>query len=141
MLIGGFALGATHGLRLFPRRVSAGPGAHCAGAIAQAEEHGLLGENILGSGFSFHIKIKEGAGAFVCGEETALIASIEGQRGMPRPRRRSPPLPGLWGKPTVINNVETLANVPPIMRHGADWFAHTAPRKARAPRCLPWSAR
>ena len=78
-------------------------------AIAQAEEYGLLGGNILGSGFDFHIKIKEGAGAFVCGEETALIASIEGHRGMPRPRPPFPAVSGLWGKPTIINNVETLA--------------------------------
>ena len=78
-------------------------------APAQAEQYGLLGEKILGSGLSFHIKIKEGAGAFVRGEETALIASIEGRRGMPRPRPPFPAISGLWGKPTIINNVETLA--------------------------------
>ena len=92
-------------------------------AISQAEELGLLGENILGSGFSFEIKIKEGAGAFVCGEETALIASIEGRRGMPRPRPPFPAQSGLWGKPTNINNVETYANVPPIIINGADWYS------------------
>ena len=91
-------------------------------AINQAEEYGLLGDNILGSGFNFHIKIKEGAGAFVCGEETALIASIEGYRGMPRPRPPYPAVAGLWGKPTIINNVESLACVALIMRNGAEWF-------------------
>lgn len=91
-------------------------------AIAQAEEYGLLGDNILNSGINFKINIKEGAGAFVCGEETALLASIEGERGMPRPRPPFPAVKGLWGKPTCINNVETLANIPLILRHGADWY-------------------
>jgi len=92
-------------------------------AIAQAEEYGLIGQNILNSGTNFKINIKEGAGAFVCGEETALLASIEGERGMPRPRPPFPAVKGLWGKPTCINNVETLANVPLILRHGADWYS------------------
>lgn len=92
-------------------------------AIAQAEEYGLIGENILDSGFNFKINIKEGAGAFVCGEETALLASIEGERGMPRPRPPFPAVKGLWGKPTCINNVETLANIPLILRHGSGWFS------------------
>jgi NADH:ubiquinone oxidoreductase subunit F (NADH-binding)/Pyruvate/2-oxoacid:ferredoxin oxidoreductase delta subunit/(2Fe-2S) ferredoxin len=92
-------------------------------ALTQAEELGLLGENILGSKFSLNIKIKMGAGAFVCGEETALIHSIEGKRGMPRPRPPFPTTSGLFGKPTVINNVETLANVPSIMEHGDEWFS------------------
>ncbi|MFW6189847.1 MAG: NADH-quinone oxidoreductase subunit NuoF [Planctomycetota bacterium] len=92
-------------------------------AIEQAEERGLLGENVLDSDFSFHLRIKEGAGAFVCGEETALLASIEGERGMPRSRPPFPAQQGLHGKPTNINNVETLANVPVIMNRGADWFA------------------
>ena len=87
-------------------------------AIEQAEEYGLLGENILGYGFNFKIKIKEGAGAFVCGEETALMASIEGKRGMPRPRPPFPAQSGLFGKPTTINNVETLANIPLIVKEG-----------------------
>ena len=85
-------------------------------------ELGLLGEHILGSDFSFDIKIKEGAGAFVCGEETALIASIDGRRGMPRTRPPFPAVSGLWDKPTIINNVETLATLPNIIRHGADWY-------------------
>ena len=92
-------------------------------AIDSARERGFLGENILGSDFSFDIDIKEGAGAFVCGEETALIASIEGQRGMPRLRPPYPAAKGLWGKPTIINNVETYANVPWIIRNGAERFA------------------
>ena len=87
-------------------------------AIQQAREFGLLGENILGSGFSFDLEVRMGAGAFVCGEETALIASIEGKRGEPRPRPPFPAVTGLWGKPTNINNVETYANVPQIILQG-----------------------
>ena len=93
-------------------------------AIAQAEEMHFLGENIMNTGFNFTIHIKEGAGAFVCGEETALIASIEGERGMPRPKPPFPANKGLFGMPTLINNVETLANIPPIILKGADWFAN-----------------
>jgi len=91
-------------------------------ALQEARDWGLLGENILGSSFSLNIRIKEGAGAFVCGEETALLASIEGQRGMPRPRPPFPAVSGLWGKPTVINNVETLALVPFIIKEGVQSF-------------------
>lgn len=92
-------------------------------AIADAEERHFLGKNIMGSDFSLDIHIKEGAGAFVCGEETALIASIEGERGMPRPKPPFPANKGLFGRPTLINNVETLANVPVILLRGADWFS------------------
>ena len=92
-------------------------------AIADAEAKNFLGKNIMGSDFSFDLHIKEGAGAFVCGEETALIASIEGERGMPRPKPPFPANKGLFGRPTLINNVETLANIPVIMLNGADWFA------------------
>ena len=91
--------------------------------IKQARALGLLGENILGSGFSFDLEVRMGAGAFVCGEETALMASIEGERGQPRPRPPFPAVKGLWGKPTNINNVETYANVPQIILRGAEWFA------------------
>ena len=91
-------------------------------AIKEAEERGYLGKNIMGSDFNFEIHIKEGAGAFVCGEETALIASIEGERGMPRPKPPFPANKGLFGRPTLINNVETLANVSTIILKGADWF-------------------
>lgn len=100
-------------------------------AIAQAEEMGLLGDNIMGTNFSFHLHLKEGAGAFVCGEETALMASIEGRRGMPRPRPPFPAQHGLWGKPTNINNVETWANVPRIILNGADWFASMGTEKSK----------
>lgn len=91
-------------------------------ALDQAREYGLLGDKILGSDFSFDIEIRLGAGAFVCGEETALLQSIEGNRGMPIPRPPFPAIKGLWGKPTVINNVETWANIPVILSKGADWF-------------------
>ncbi len=100
-------------------------------AIAQARAAGFLGENILGSGFSFDIKVKEGAGAFVCGEETALLASIEGKRGMPRPRPPFPAQKGLWGLPTNINNVETYANVPWILLNGGAAFASVGTEKSR----------
>ena len=100
-------------------------------AIAQAEEAGLLGQNILGTNFSFTLHIKEGAGAFVCGEETALMASIEGRRGMPRPRPPFPAVKGLWEKPSNINNVETWANVAQIMFHGPEWYANYGYEKSR----------
>jgi NADH:ubiquinone oxidoreductase subunit F (NADH-binding)/(2Fe-2S) ferredoxin/ferredoxin len=100
-------------------------------ALKQAEEKGFLGDNILGSGFSFHIHVKEGAGAFVCGEETALLASIEGKRGMPRSRPPFPAHSGLWGKPTTINNVKSLATVPVIIARGADWYASTGTEKSK----------
>jgi NADH-quinone oxidoreductase subunit F len=92
-------------------------------AIGQAEAYGLIGSNIMGTGFGFQLHIKEGAGAFVCGEETALIASIEGRRGEPRPRPPFPAVAGLWGMPTNINNVKSYAVVPRIISHGAEWFA------------------
>ena len=100
-------------------------------AIAQAEEAGLLGEKILGTDFNFTIHIKEGAGAFVCGEETALMASIEGRRGMPRPRPPFPAVKGLWEKPSNINNVETFANVPYIFRVGAEEYAKLGTEKSK----------
>ena len=100
-------------------------------AIKQAREYGLLGKDILGSGFDFDIEIRLGAGAFVCGEETALLASIEGERGMPRPRPPFPAVKGLWQKPTVINNVETLANIPVIITRGADWYAKIGTEKSK----------
>ena len=100
-------------------------------AIAQAEEAGLLGEKILGTDFSFTLHIKEGAGAFVCGEETALMASIEGRRGMPRPRPPFPAVKGLWEKPSNINNVETFANVPYIFRVGAEEYAKLGTEKSK----------
>ncbi|MBP7275070.1 MAG: NADH-quinone oxidoreductase subunit NuoF [Kiritimatiellae bacterium] len=122
MTIAGFTVGASQGFIYiraeYPLAIQ-----RLEVAIAQAREMGLLGENILGSGFSFDIEIRLGAGAFVCGEETALITSIEGNRGMPVPRPPFPAIRGLWGKPTVINNVETWANIPVILLKGGDWFA------------------
>ena len=100
-------------------------------AIAQAKEYGLLGENIFDSGFSFDLDIRLGAGAFVCGEETALMNSIEGKRGEPRPRPPFPANKGLFGKPTLLNNVETYANIPMIINKGADWFASIGTEKSK----------
>ena len=99
-------------------------------AMAQARDYGLLGKDILGSGFDFDIEIRLGAGAFVCGEETALLRSIEGQRGMPTPKPPFPAVEGLWKKPTVINNVETWANVPVILLKGGDWFSSIGTEKS-----------
>ena len=100
-------------------------------ALKQAEEEGFLGEKILGSNFSFKVHVKEGAGAFVCGEETALMASIEGKRGMPRSRPPFPAQSGLWGKPTNINNVKTLATLPIIIAQGADWYSQIGTEKSK----------
>ena len=100
-------------------------------AIEQAREMGLLGKNIFGTDFSFDIHIRLGAGAFVCGEETALLTSIEGNRGEPRPRPPFPAVKGLWGKPTIINNVETYANIPQIILNGADWFTSMGTEKSK----------
>ena len=122
MLIGAYAIGATGGYIYIRAEYPLAIG-RLNVALKQLEEDGLIGEDILGSGFSFHLKIKQGAGAFVCGEETALMASIEGKRGMPRPRPPFPAQAGLWGKPTNINNVETWANVSAIMANSGEWFA------------------
>ena len=100
-------------------------------AIDQAREYGLLGKNIFDTGFNFDLEIKLGAGAFVCGEETALMTSIEGNRGEPRPRPPFPAVKGLFGKPTILNNVETYANIPPIILKGADWFASMGTEKSK----------
>ena len=100
-------------------------------AIAQAKEYGLLGENIMGTGFSFDLDLRLGAGAFVCGEETALMNSIEGMRGEPRPRPPFPAVKGLFGKPTLLNNVETYANITQIINNGAEWFASMGTEKSK----------
>ncbi len=122
MIIGAYAMGAERGYVYvrteYPLAIE-----HLGIALEQARERGLLGSDILGSGFDFDVEIARGAGAFVCGEETALMASIEGRRGMPRPRPPYPAQSGLWGKPTNINNVETWASVPIIIRQGADEYA------------------
>ncbi|MCS7242810.1 NADH-quinone oxidoreductase subunit NuoF [Candidatus Caldatribacterium sp.] len=121
MAIAGYAVGANEGYIYvraeYPQSIK-----HLEMAIAQAKERGLLGERILGTSFSFEVKIRKGAGAYVCGEETALLESIEGKRGEPRVKPPYPPQKGLWGRPTVINNVETLANIPPIILYGPEWF-------------------
>ena len=121
MAIAGYAIGASEGY-FYIRAEYPTAVARIRSMIAQAEEMGLLGDNILGTGFSFHAHLRLGAGAFVCGEETALLNSIMGLRGMPRPRPPFPAVEGLWGKPTVINNVETLATVPYIFREGIENF-------------------
>ena len=121
MVIGAYAIGASQGF-VYCRAEYPIAIRHLGIALVQAEALGLLGDDILGSGFDFHLKVKEGAGAFVCGEETALIASIEGRRGMPRRRPPFPAVSGLWGKPTNINNVETWANVAPIIDRGVEWY-------------------
>ncbi|GAK61678.1 NADH-quinone oxidoreductase subunit F [Candidatus Vecturithrix granuli] len=128
MIIGGYAIGATEGY-VYCRAEYPIALKRLAKAIAQAEARGYLGKNILGSDHAFHLTIKQGAGAFVCGEETALLASIEGRRGMPRPRPPFPAQKGLWGKPTTINNVETLANIRHIFEKGAEWFASIGTEK------------
>ncbi len=122
MLIGAYAVGAQHGY-IYVRDEYPIAVRHLQIAIEQARELGLLGESILGTDFSFELQMSRGAGAFVCGEETALLHSIESKRGMPRQRPPFPAQSGLWGKPTNINNVETWANVPLIVNKGADWFA------------------
>jgi len=122
MIIAGYAIGAHEGFFYiraeYPLAVE-----RIEKAIRQARKYGLIGKDILGSGFDFNVEVRLGAGAFVCGEETALIASIEGKRGTPRPRPPFPAVAGLWQKPTCINNVETLANVPRIILKGAEWFS------------------
>ncbi|MCE5198189.1 MAG: NADH-ubiquinone oxidoreductase-F iron-sulfur binding region domain-containing protein [Armatimonadota bacterium] len=130
MTIGGYAIGATQGYVYvraeYPLAIK-----RLRYAIDEARKRGLLGKSIFGTNFNFDIDIRLGAGAFVCGEETALIASIEGRRGMPRPRPPYPAQSGLWGYPTLINNVETWANVPAIFLNGADWFAGIGTEKSK----------
>lgn len=130
MAIAGYAIGAHHGyvyIRAeYPIAVE-----RLKIAIAQAEEYGMLGDNIFNTGFKFNIEIRLGAGAFVCGEETALIASIEGKRGMPSVKPPFPAVKGVWGKPTIINNVETFANIPTIINNGAEWFASIGTEKSK----------
>ena len=130
MMIGGYAIGAKQGFVYiraeYPLAIK-----RLEKAIAAAREHGFLGTDIFGTGWDFDIEIRLGAGAFVCGEETALIASIEGSRGMPSPRPPYPAVRGLWDKPTVINNVETLANVPVVILDGPEWFASIGTEKSK----------
>ena len=122
MTIAGYTIGSNQGY-IYVRAEYPIAVERCKIAIAQAKEYGLLGKNILGTGFDFDIDIRLGAGAFVCGEETALMTSIEGKRGEPHPRPPFPAVKGLFGKPTILNNVETYANIPQIILKGAEWFA------------------
>lgn len=138
LIIAGYAIGADEGFvyvraeyPLAVKRIRV--------ALEQARARGFLGKNILGSGFDFEVQMKEGAGAFVCGEETALIASIESRRGMPRPRPPYPVQSGLEGRPTTINNVKTLASVPVIIERGADWFAGIGSEKSKGTTVLALS--
>ena len=130
MAIAGYAIGATQGY-IYVRAEYPIAVKRLQIAIDQARDYGLLGKNIFGSGFDFDLDIRLGAGAFVCGEETALMISIEGKRGEPRPRPPYPALKGLFGKPTILNNVETYANVAQIILHGADWFASMGTERSK----------
>jgi NADH-quinone oxidoreductase subunit F len=140
MIIGGYAIGANYGyvyIRAeYPLAIQ-----RLKIAIADARKKGYLGKNIFKSEFDFDIKIKEGAGAFICGEETALIASIEGKRGMPRAKPPFPAHKGLWGKPTVINNVETLSNLPAIITQGAKWFSSIGTEKSKGTKVFALTGR
>ncbi|MBI9107040.1 MAG: FAD-dependent oxidoreductase [Spirochaetales bacterium] len=124
MLIGAYAIGADEGY-IYCRAEYPLALKRLETAIAKCEEYGLIGDNILGSGFNFKLQISRGSGAFVCGEETALMNSIEGKRGEPRPRPPFPAVKGLWGKPSVLNNVETFANIPLILFNGHEWYRTT----------------
>ncbi|MDL1976002.1 MAG: NADH-quinone oxidoreductase subunit NuoF [Deltaproteobacteria bacterium] len=130
MIIGAFAIGAHQGFMYvreeYPIAIN-----HLSTAIEQAEEYGLLGMDILGTGFDFGIRINKGAGAFVCGEETALMISIEGRSGTPRSRPPYPAFEGLFGRPTVLNNVETFGNIPKIIKNGADWYSEIGTARSK----------
>ncbi len=130
MAIGAYAVGASQGY-IYVRAEYPLAVKNLRTAIRQAERLGVLGHDIAGTRFSFRVEVRLGAGAFVCGEETALIASVEGKRGAPRPRPPYPAASGLWGKPTLINNVETFANVAPIIRRGGDWLAGIGTAKSK----------
>ena len=140
MAIAGSAVGATKGF-IYVRAEYPLAVKRLRTAIAQAERLGVLGHNIFNTTFSFNVKVRLGAGAFVCGEETALIASIEGRRGIPRPRPPFPAERGLWGHPTLINNVETFANIPPIIRKGGNWFASIGTEKSKGTKVFALAGR
>ena len=129
MTIAGYAIGAHEGY-IYIRGEYPHAFQLIQHAISQAESHGMLGDNIFGTDFNFHIHPHAGAGAYICGEETALIESLEGKRGMPRPRPPYPTTYGLFGKPTLVNNVETLANIPPILRNGGKWYREVGSPKS-----------
>ncbi len=139
MAIAGYAIGASQGY-IYVRAEYPIAVKRLGIALAQAREYGMLGKDIFGTGFDFDIELRLGSGAFVCGEETALIASIEGKRGEPRPRPPFPAVKGLSGRPTILNNVETYANIPQIIVKGPNGH-RWATRRARAPRCSRWAGR
>jgi NADH:ubiquinone oxidoreductase subunit F (NADH-binding) len=130
MAVAGYAIGAKQGYAYiraeYPLAVQ-----RFEHALKQAREYGLLGQGIMGAKFDFDIEVRMGSGAFVCGEETALMTSIEGNRGEPRPRPPFPAVKGLWDKPSCLNNVETFANIAPIIMKGADWFASFGTAKSK----------
>jgi NADH-quinone oxidoreductase subunit F len=130
MLLGAYAMGSEYGY-IYVREEYPIAVDHLKLAIEQAHALGLLGENILGTGFNFELSLRLGAGAFVCGEETALMMSIEGKRGSPRPRPPFPAIQGLWKRPTILNNVETLANIPQIILNGGKWYAGVGSQRSR----------
>ncbi|PYG84252.1 NAD(P)-dependent iron-only hydrogenase diaphorase component flavoprotein [Ruminiclostridium sufflavum DSM 19573] len=130
MAIAGFAIGSSQGF-IYVRAEYPIAVKRLQIAIEQAKEYGLLGDNILGTGFKFDLELRLGAGAFVCGEETALMTSIEGHRGEPRPRPPFPAVKGLWQKPSILNNVETYANIPVIILKGAEWFSGIGTEKSK----------
>jgi bidirectional [NiFe] hydrogenase diaphorase subunit len=140
MLIAAYAVGASEGY-IYVRAEYPLAIKRLKIAIRQAERLGLLGTNICGTHFSFHVDLRLGAGAFVCGEETALIASIEGKRGTPRPRPPYPAMEGLLGEPTLINNVETFANIPPILRNGGEWYAAIGTEKSKGTKVFALAGR
>ena len=140
MIIAAYAVGASEGF-IYVRAEYPLAIKRLKTAIRQAERLGLLGHNICGTRFSFGVDLRLGAGAFVCGEETALIASVEGKRGMPRPRPPYPAQEGLFGEPTLINNVETYANVPPIIRNGGDWYAKIGTEKSKGTKVFALAGR
>jgi bidirectional [NiFe] hydrogenase diaphorase subunit len=140
MAIAGYAVGATSGY-IYVRAEYPLAIKNLRTALRQAERMGLLGNNIFGTTFSFHIDLRLGAGAFVCGEETALISSIEGKRGQPRPRPPYPAESGLWGCPTLINNVETFSNIAPVIRHGGDWYARIGTEKSKGTKVFALAGR
>jgi NADH:ubiquinone oxidoreductase subunit F (NADH-binding) len=135
MLIAGYAVGAEQGYVYCPAAYELAL-ERLRTALRQMEEYGLLGEGILGSSFCFQIKVKEGAGAYVCGEESAEIEWIEGKRGLPRLRPPFPPVSGLWARSTVVNNVETLVGAALVLQHGAEWFAQVGTENNRGTKVL-----
>jgi bidirectional [NiFe] hydrogenase diaphorase subunit len=140
MILAAYAVGASQGY-IYVRAEYPLAVKNLRTAIRQAERLGLLGNNICGTTFTFRVEVRLGAGAFVCGEETALLASIEGRRGTPRPRPPYPAQEGLWGRPTLINNVETFANIPTILRKGGDWFAQIGIDKSKGTKVFALAGR